>query len=112
MDLMKPFLSQIYVDADWYINFYPDIAQAITDKIVKSAAEHYVSFGFYEHRLPYAIDVDEPWYLTQYQDVGDAVGKGLFASARDHFYAVGFQEGRLPYANFSLKSAADLQHAA
>jgi hypothetical protein len=103
VDLMRPLLKQIHLDAEWYVAFYPDVAQAVSDRVVDSAADHYVSFGFFEHRLPYEIDVDQPWYLAQYADVGEAVGKGLFASARDHFYAVGFQEGRLPHANFALK---------
>jgi len=104
IDLMRPILRQIYVDEEWYTRFYPDIEQALSSRIVDSASDHYVTFGYYEHRLPYAIEVDQPWYLTQYPDVDEAVSKGLFASAHDHFYAAGFQEGRLPCANFSLKS--------
>ncbi|MBS0641640.1 MAG: hypothetical protein U1E70_20630 [Acetobacteraceae bacterium] len=112
VELMKPILKQIYVDAEWYVGFYPDIAQAIANRVVDSAADHYASFGYFEHRLPYPIEVDESWYLAQYQDVRDAVAQGLFPSAHDHFYIAGYQEGRLPCANFTLKCVADLQHAA
>jgi len=105
VDLMKPILRQIYVDEEWYIQFYPDIEQALSGRVVDSAADHYVTFGYYEHRLPYPIEVDQPWYLRQYPDVDEAVARGMFASAHDHFYAAGFQEGRLPCANFSLKQA-------
>jgi hypothetical protein len=103
IDLMKPVLMQVYVDEDWYVTFYPDVAQAIGENVVASATDHYVSYGFYEHRLPYAIDVDEPWYVSEYQDVRDAVNNGFFPSARDHFLEAGYREGRMPFANFALK---------
>lgn len=103
IDFMKPLLQNIYVDAEWYVKNYPDIAQAISDGVVDSASDHYVLFGYYEHRMPYEIEVDQPWYLRQYSDVEEAVGKGLFSSALEHYYLVGFKEGRLPHANFALK---------
>jgi hypothetical protein len=103
VDFLKPFLKSIHFDAGWYVRAYPDISQAISDGIVRTAADHYLAFGYYEHRMPYEINVDQPWYLSQYPDVDDAVAKGLFASAYEHYYLVGFREGRLPYANFTLK---------
>lgn len=103
VDFMKPLLRTIYVDSEWYVRNYPDVAQAIADGVVGSAADHYAGFGYYEHRMPYEIEVDQPWYLAQYPDVGEAVGKGLFSSAHEHYYLVGFKEGRLPHANFALK---------
>jgi hypothetical protein len=103
VDFMKPLLRSIFVDAEWYVSNYPDIAQAIAGGVVGTAAEHYATFGYYEHRMPYPIKVDEPWYLAQYSDVSEAVGKDLFPSAHEHYYLVGFKEGRLPHANFTLK---------
>ena len=105
VDFLKPLLSQIDVDTDWYVKNHPDVACAISDGIVQTALDHYVTFGFYEHRMPYQIDVDEPWYLAQYADVGQAVAKGMFASAYEHYYSLGFKEGRLPHANFTLRLA-------
>jgi hypothetical protein len=103
VDLLKPTLSGIYVDAEWYLRNNPDIAAAIEASVVASAEEHYVAFGFYEHRMPYEIQVDETWYLAQYPDVDEAVAKGIFKSARDHFYRKGFQEGRMPYPAFAFR---------
>ena len=104
VDFMKPLLRSIYFDAEWYVSSNPDIAQAISDGVVDSAEDHYVTFGYYEHRMPYEIEVDQPWYIIQYPDVAEAITKGTFANAREHYYLVGFKEGRLPYPNFVLKS--------
>jgi hypothetical protein len=100
---LKPILQQIFLDADWYVRVNPDIAQAIAGGILANAADHYVTCGYYEHRMPYEIRVNEGWYLAQYPDVAEAVGRGLFASARDHYYASGYREGRLPHAHFALR---------
>lgn len=103
IDLLKPLLKQVHIDADWYVDNHPDVAKAISDGVVQTAMDHYATFGFYEHRMPYEIEVDEPWYLAQYTDVAGAVAKGSFASAREHYYVLGFKEGRLPHANFTLR---------
>jgi 3-phytase/alkaline phosphatase D len=83
--------------------YNPDIAEAIRSGIVENAKDHYITYGYYEHRMPYEIEVAEDWYLAQYPDVKEAVRKGLFPSGHDHYYMVGFKEGRLPHANFSLR---------
>jgi hypothetical protein len=104
VDLLKPVLFRIYVDEEWYLRNNPDVVQAIEASRVASATEHYVTFGFYEHRMPYEIAVDEDWYVAQYPDVNQAVSNGVF-SARDHFYAAGFKEGRIPFAGFAFRLA-------
>jgi len=104
--IMKPILSQIYVDSDWYLKINPDIQTAIEAGKVESAEAHYVGWGFYEHRMPYEIVVDESWYQEQYPDIREAIAKSLFASGREHFYLAGFKEGRLPHANFALAQKA------
>jgi hypothetical protein len=97
-------IEQIFVDEAWYLAKYPDIQSAISSGVVKSAREHYALHGFYEHRLPYAIDVDEAWYLAQYQDIRNAVFEGTFPTGQAHFEKLGYREGRLPFADFHLKS--------
>lgn len=104
IDILKPTLRRIRIDPDWYLSNNPDIAEAIDSGIFSSAEEHYVTCGYYEHRIPYKISVDENWYLTQYPDVKEAVDMGHFSSATDHFYVAGFQEGRIPHAGFSFQS--------
>jgi hypothetical protein len=103
VDLLKTTLRTIYVDVEWYLQNNPDIAQAIENGIVENAQDHYITYGYYEHRMPYEITVEENWYLSQYSDVNEAVSKGMFSSARDHYYIAGFKEGRLPHAGFTLR---------
>jgi hypothetical protein len=103
VEFLKPTLRTIYVDAEWYLRTNPDIAQAVESGAVANAEDHYVTHGYYEHRMPYEIEVEEDWYLSQYADINEAVSKGLFSSGHDHYYKVGFKEGRLPHASFSLR---------
>ena len=103
IDFLKPILRKIFFDRDWYLKFYPDLVEAIERGVVTDPLDHYVTYGYYEHRLPYKIEVDESWYLKEYKDVNEAVSKGEYLSATEHYYAVGFKEGRLPHANFSLR---------
>src|SRR5271157_1338586 len=102
---LEPHVARILVDEAWYLAQYPDVREAVECGDVGDAAEHYRRSGYYEHRMPYAIEVDEAWYLAQYADVRDAVAQGVFVSGIAHFYEVGFREGRLPYAHFTFKPA-------
>jgi hypothetical protein len=103
IDFMKPALSKIYVDEEWYLDANPDVAAGIMDGMVQHAKDHYVSAGYYEHRMPYEIAVDGDWYLAQYEDVRQAVKSGMIETARHHFYAARFKEGRLPAPGFTFK---------
>jgi len=102
IDFMKPALQRIYVDEAWYLRAHPDVAEGVARGVVAGAKEHYVSAGYYEHRMPYEIEVDGDWYLAQYLDVQEAVKSGEIETARHHFYAAGFKEGRLPAPGFTL----------
>jgi hypothetical protein len=102
VDFLKPTLRQIFVDEAWYLATNPDVAEAIADGIVQDAKDHYISAGYYEHRMPYEIRVDGEWYLAQYADVQEAVKTGKIATPRHHFYAAGFKEGRLPAPGFTF----------
>ena len=95
-------LARVRVDEAWYLAAYPDVGEAIAAGTVPDGRTHFVMFGYYEHRMPYAIDVDEAWYLRVHPDVHKAVQRRHFASAQDHFNRFGYREGRLPHANFSL----------
>jgi hypothetical protein len=111
--LMEIALECIDVDEDWYIARNSDVAEAVRNGSISSAAYHYRRFGFYEHRMPYAIEVAEAWYLQSYADVEDGLFRKVYPSAQSHFETVGFREGRLPYPDFSLgvrKSAATILH--
>jgi hypothetical protein len=100
--LMALALESVDIDEDWYVSRNSDVAEAIRDGSVRNASYHYRRFGFYEHRLPYAIEIDEEWYLEAYADVKEGLLRKDFASAQSHFETVGFREGRLPYPDFTL----------
>jgi hypothetical protein len=102
-ELMSLFLADVRVDEEWYLEKHPDLKEAIAKGAVSGARDHFLRFGFYEHRMPYRIEVDEGWYLATYPDVAEAVRKELFASGQEHFETTGYGEGRLPFANFALK---------
>jgi hypothetical protein len=98
-------IANIYFDESWYLTKYPDIQEALKKGVVSSARHHYQRFGFYEHRLPYKIDIQEAWYLEAYPDVKKAIERRDYASGQEHFETAGFLEGRLPYPNFALRQA-------
>jgi hypothetical protein len=102
---LLPLIEKIPLDDAWYLEWYPDVREAIRNRIIASAREHYVRHGYYENRLPYQINVDETWYLNQYTDVREALKQEQYPSGRGHFYTVGFGEGRLPYEGFVLQVA-------
>jgi hypothetical protein len=103
--LFKPEVSRIWVDADWYLARYTDVAAAVKEGLFASAEEHYRSAGYYENRMPYELLVDEDWYLEQYPDIREGVSLGVFKSGQHHFEINGYGEGRHPFAHFSLKQA-------
>ena len=102
VELLRSRVAQIHVDENWYLTTNPDVCSAVKDGAVKDGREHFVTSGYYEHRLPYRICVDEAWYLENYQDVRLAVLAAIFPSGQTHFETLGYREGRLPFADFSL----------
>jgi hypothetical protein len=102
-DHFAQILRRISFDETWYLTKYRDIRDAIEKGSVVDARQHYVRFGYYEHRLPYKIDVDAVWYLETYPDVKVAVERRHYTSGQAHFETAGFREGRLPYPNFALR---------
>jgi hypothetical protein len=103
-DVMERILTDIHFDEDWYLAKHPDVRDAIKRGVVKSARHHYLRFGFYEDRIPYAIEVSEKWYIEAYPDVKEAIEKGIYKSGQAHFELAGYREGRMPHANFELRS--------
>ena len=99
-------IANVDIDEAWYLERNPDVAQAIANKIVESARQHYCQSGYFEHRMPYHIAVDPDWYLEQYTDVMEAIENKVFASAQAHFELIGFREGRHPFPSFALRMTA------
>jgi hypothetical protein len=95
-NVVRTLLQGIDVDEAWYLEQYPDVADAIAKGIVASAKDHFLNDGYFEGRLPFLIKVDEAWYLEQNPGVADYIARGELQSAQQHFNDNGYREGRLP----------------
>ena len=82
------------VDEDWYLDRYPDVADAVGRGMLGSGADHYLQAGIYEGRMPYRVRLDSADYLETHPDVESSIQEGAFRSALDHFVRAGFAEGR------------------
>jgi hypothetical protein len=94
--MIRSLLSGIEVDEAWYLRTYGDVAQGISDGLIRSARQHFVDHGYFEGRLPFPITVDERWYLETNTDVAEQVRHGTFPTGQAHFESSGYREGRLP----------------
>jgi hypothetical protein len=94
--LIRTLLRGIEVDETWYLNQYPDVAEAIRKGIITSGKEHFLNDGYFEGRMPFPIAVDEAWYLEQNPGVAEHIARGELLSAQQHFNDNGYREGRQP----------------
>ena len=69
---------------EFYLETYPDIAEAHAAGRIADPRRHFVEVGFFEGRLGVSPGVDEQFYLSLYRDVAQAVARGDVASAADH----------------------------
>jgi hypothetical protein len=97
LELIRALLVSVQVDETWYLNTYPDVAEAIKEGKVATAREHFMYDGYFEGRWPFPIVVNERWYLTQNPGVADYIRAGRLTSAQQHFDHDGYREGRLPF---------------
>ncbi len=95
--LIRRLIAGVEVDEKWYLERYPDIADAIRQGIVHSPKSHFVNDGYFEGRWPFAITVDEDFYLKENPGVAEYVANGNLASGQQHFDENGYKEGRLPF---------------
>jgi hypothetical protein len=90
---------------EFYLQTYPDIAEAHAAGTIPDLHRHYVESGFFEGRCGAPPPVDEAFYTTYYKDVGQAVTRGDIASATEHYLRQGVAEGRVP--NRQIKPEVD-----
>lgn len=94
-ELLQRILSLINFDEDYYRKTYKDLRDAeIRGEVIRLYA-HYMHFGFFENRLPCAVEVDAAFYVRTYPDVGAAILEKRVTSCQVHFETTGFAEGRL-----------------
>jgi hypothetical protein len=91
-NLVRMALTSTYVDESWYRKEYRDVAAAITNGSVLSAAEHYRRSGYLDGRVPFPPVVDAVWYLEQNIDI-----QQLHVRPAQHFIDSGYHEGRIPH---------------
>jgi hypothetical protein len=96
LKLIPPALLPPIVDEDWYLSCYPDVREAIKQGFVRSASEHFYTYGILEGRLPENPIVDEAWYIRNNPDVGESVEKAKLKSGWEHYVRYGSREGRSP----------------
>jgi hypothetical protein len=101
-DLLRCALGHIHFDEYFYLQLYPDVADALANGRFTDAHHHYVEFGYFEDRLPFRIEVDEAFYFRTYPDIAAEVSAGTMLSAQVHFELYGYSEGRLPREGWSL----------
>src|SRR5262245_18648655 len=101
-EILQQLLVRVEVNEDWYIKRYPDVGEAISPGLFKSAKEHFTRSGYFEDRLPSFIAVKEAWYMEKYPDVATAIKDGVLANAQQHFELYGYKEGRIPFEGWSL----------
>jgi hypothetical protein len=97
VQMIRKLIMGVEVDEAWYLERYPDIADAIERGVVKSARLHFVNDGYFEGRIPFPIQVNERYYLAENQGVADYVRTGMLESGQQHFDENGYAEGRLPF---------------
>jgi hypothetical protein len=93
---IKMLLLAVDVDEDWYRQTYPDVDEAIGQKVYASARQHFVEHGYFEGRRPAELAVDEDWYIAHYSDVALGIDSKEIESASEHYNRHGYAEGRMP----------------
>jgi hypothetical protein len=95
--MIRLMIAGIEVDEAWYRQTYDDIGRAIQEGRIASAKRHFLDDGYFEGRLPFAVNVDEKYYEETYPDVADSIRTGIVQSSQTHFDEDGYREGRLPF---------------
>lgn len=83
----------ISFDSSYYLEQYPDVAEAVENGVFESAQAHWEQFGAQEARNPNATFITSE-YLAANPDVAAAVADGM--NPLNHFINRGAAEGRAP----------------
>ena len=67
--LLRPMLLSVNFDEEYYRKANPDLAEAERSGTIASLHEHYLEFGYFEHRLPCFVEVDITFYAHAYPDM-------------------------------------------
>ena len=103
--LLKTIVQCAPFSEEYYLETYPDIAEAYAAGQISDLRRHFVEFGYFEGRVGAAPPVDEAYYTSLYKDVGQAMLSGDIKSGAEHYQGPGCAEGRVP--NAQLKPVVD-----
>ncbi|EHH68268.1 glycosyltransferase [Gluconobacter morbifer] len=97
--------SSWYFNPDWYLQRYPEVADAIRQKIYLNPLHHYLTNGD-----PTAYDPN-PWfseafYTSHNPDVAATTQAGAIRNAYEHFVRFGIAEKRQPQEGVDLHALA------
>jgi hypothetical protein len=95
MMILTEMLRAVPFDEKWYVERYPDVAEAVATGDFTSAHEHYVRYGYFEGRLPGLNGFDPEIYCRIYPDLEHILLEpGSEGRAQAHFVEHGYREGR------------------
>ncbi|MGN6470407.1 MAG: hypothetical protein ACTHLC_12580 [Rhizobiaceae bacterium] len=95
MMILTEMLQAASFDEEWYLERYPDIADAVAAGEIASGREHYIRFGYFEGRLPGLNGFNSELYCRIYPDLEHILLQpGSDGRAKAHFVEHGYREGR------------------
>jgi len=103
--LLRTLVSCAPFSEEFYLETYPDIAEAYAAGQIPSLRQHFLDHGYFEGRVGAPAEVDEEFYTDLYKDVVQGMLRGDVKSATDHYDSSGYAEGRTPSA--ALKPTID-----
>lgn len=88
-------------DEAWYLNAYPDVADAVRSGGLSSGFAHWIGSGKAEGRIPppgytEGDRFDPEWYADSYHAVAADIAAGRARDAAEHFRLIGRFRGYLP----------------
>jgi SAM-dependent methyltransferase/ectoine hydroxylase-related dioxygenase (phytanoyl-CoA dioxygenase family) len=88
-------------DETWYLNAYPDVADAVRSGALRSGFTHWMKSGKAEGRIPppgytEGESFDADWYAASYHAVAADIAAGLAQDADEHYRLIGRFRGYLP----------------
>ena len=81
-------------DESFYLSSYPDVQRVVALGGMKSGLEHFIRFGFSEHRDPLFVDTE--WYVRTYPQAAVELGQGDYEDPVQHYVEVGMLHGFAP----------------
>lgn len=94
--LLQALVATTAFSEEFYLETYPDIADAYAAGQIPDLRRHFIELGFFEGRTGAPPQVDESFYMSAYKDVDDAVQRGIIGSGAEHYVRSGAAEGRIP----------------